>query len=206
MAYLMDTDDRDVIHAATHGMLSRNDLNFLRERMGRVMSRAGAGASEYLTKASERLSNFNLGKLRDKVDAFRDRFDTSWKEDRIVEMMDIGQMQQAKPTMRRYVMADPRIQRLFESGRTDGYGKLYTAEEPGCYGRDNQAYREYMNGAHDEVDGEDRWTTYLEIRDEDGDEPLKFEEKVAIRNSIENIHAEFDRGKQDPLSPVKKTL
>lgn len=206
MAYLMDTDDRDVIHAATHGMLSRNDLNFLRDRMTRVMARAGSGASDYLTKASEKLMSFNLGAMRDKVESFRDRFEVSWKDDRIVSMFNMRDVQQAKRKNRRYIMADPRIKRLYEEGRIDGYGKLYTNEEPGQYGRDNDAYREYMQGAHEHVDGEDRFTTYLELVDEDATGPLRFEERIIVRDNISTVHEMLDAGKQDPTSPLKKTL
>jgi hypothetical protein len=206
MAYLMDTDDDDVIHATTHGIMSRDDLSFLRERMDSAMRSAGSYASDFLRSASEKLASFDLGRLRDKVEGMRDRFHKRWEEDRIGPIMNLSAAQNAKSVNRKYTMADTRIRRLYQLGRLDGYGRLYEDEEPGALGRDHTPYREVMNGAHEVVDGEDRFTTFMGVCDEHGDAPLSVIEKHTVRDSWKVLYDLLDQGKQDPTSPLRKTL
>jgi hypothetical protein len=207
MAYIVSADD-DVIHAATHGIMDREDLSFLRDRMDSAMRSAGNYASSFLKEASTRLANFDLGKLRDRVSGLRDRFGKRWDDDRIVLLSTLTEIQNAKSRMRRYTMAEPRTRRLFQQGRLEGYGKLYEDEEPSAIGRDHTPYREVMNGAYDgSVEDEDRYTTYLEVADEYGDQPLSFDERTSVRHGTWAAQRGFlDEGKQDPVSPIKNTL
>lgn len=207
MAYLMETDDDDVIHATTHGIMSREDLSFLRERMDHAVKTAGSYASSFLSAASEKLSNFNLGKLRDKVEGMRERFGKRFDDDVVSFLSSVGEFQQAKQRNKRYIMAAPRVRSLFQQGRLEGFGDNYFDEDPGVVGRDHTPYREVMNGSFDEecVD-EDRFVTYLEVVDEHGDEPLGLEGRVAVRRSWKELYEILDRGQQDPTSPLKKTL
>lgn len=206
MAYLMDTDDEDVIHATTHGIMSREDLSFLRERMDRAMRTAGSFASDFLRSASEKLATFDLGRLRDKVEGMRDRHRMRFDDDVILPIFDISGAQNAKSVNRKYIMADTRVRRLWQLGRLDGYGDLYEDTEPGAIGRDHTPYREVMNGAHEEVNGEDRFTTFLDVRDEHGDDPLSLVERHTVRNSWKTLYDLLDRGGQDPTSRLRKTL
>lgn len=206
MAYIMDTDDNDVIHATTHGIMSRSDLNFLRDRMDRAVRSAGSMASDYLKVAREKLENFDLNRLRDKVEAMQNRFDTVWNEDRIMDLFEIKEFQQAKSNMRPYLMAEPTYRKLFHEGRADGFGDLYIDDEPGKIGRDHTKYREIYNGSHQEVDGEDQFVSYLDVIDEHGDADLNFEKKISLRWTLAELKEHTRRGKQDPLSPLKKTF
>lgn len=205
MAYLLAEADDDVIHATTHGMINREDLGFLRERMSSTLRSVGSFASKYLTEASERLANFDLGNLRRRVEVMRDRFGRRWDEDRIIQPVNLADFQQAKPTMRKYIMAEPRTRRLYHQGRLDGFANMYIDEEPGCVGRDHSVYREVMNGASVGDETEDRFVTYLAVDDSEG-QPLEHEERLVIRRTWAEQCAILDRGKQDPTSPLRKTL
>lgn len=208
MAYIVSADD-DVIHAATHGIMDRDDLSFLRDRMDSAMSSAGGYASSFLKAASEKLANFDLGRLRDRVSGLRDRFGKRWDDDRIVLLATRRDIQNAHPKMRRYVMAEPRTRLLWQQGRLEGYGELYQDDEVGSIGREHTAYREVMNGAYvsEDIPDEDHYVTYLLVQDEHGDEPLTFNEKEMTRHGTWAAQRGFlDEGKQDPLSPIGNTM
>lgn len=205
MAYLLSQDDSDVIHATTHGMINREDLGFLRERMSATMRTVGSFASKYLTEARDKLEAFDLGRLRDRVEVMRDRFGKRWDEDRILEVVDLSGFQNAKPTMRKYIMAEPRTRRLYHQGRLDGYGSLYVDDAPDCVGREHTAYREVMQGAFVGDEEEDRFVTYMGLETEEG-QPLSHVEREAIRRTWAEQRALLDRGTQDPTSPLRKTL
>lgn len=208
MAYIVSADD-DVIHAATHGIMDRDDLSFLRDRMDSAMQSAGSYASSFLKAASEKLANFDLGRLRDRVSGLRDKFGKRWDEDRIVLLDTRIALRNAKQKMRPYVMAEPRTRLLWQQGRLEGYGDLYDDDEHGMIGRDHTAYREVMNGAYvsQDIPDEDHYVTYLLVQDEHGDEPMSFTEKETTRHGTWAAQRGFlDEGTADPLSPIGNTM
>lgn len=205
MAYLLSQADNDVIHATTHGLISREDLGFLRDRMSSTVRTMGSFASKYLSEARDKLEKFDLGRLMDRVEIMRDRFGRRWDEDRILEIVDLSGFQNAKPTMRKYIMAEPRTRRLYHQGRLDGFGNMYVDDAPDCVGREHTAYREVMQGAFVGDEEEDRFITYLGLETEEG-QPLSHTERVAIRRTWVEQRELLNRGKQDPTSPLRKTL
>lgn len=207
MAYLVSTDDDDVIHATTHGIMSRGDLSFLRERIDSAVRSASGVAARYLNAARDSLARFDFSRLRDNVESMRDRFGRRWDEDRILPLTDLPSLQHAKPTMRQYVMAEPRTRQLYYQNRLDGYGDLYEDDDVGAIGRAHSTYREVMNGSYvDEVEDEDRFVTYLDALDEYGETTLSKTKRDAIRRTWEVQRELLDKGKQDFTSTLRKTL
>lgn len=206
VAFCMD-DDADLIRTSTHGMMSNDDLRFFRDRMDTALKSAGSMASDYLRSAAESLASFNLGHLRDRVEAMRDRFSNRWEDDRIRRLPKISDFQNAKPTNRRYLMAIPRLRKLYQQGRSDGFGELYYDEEPGAIGRNHTPYREMMNGSHvAEIEDETVFVTYLGLEDEEGDQPLTHHNRTDLRANADTIDEILDRGTQDPASVRRKML
>lgn len=206
IVFCMD-DDADLIRTSTHGMMSNDDLRFFRDRLDTAMRSAGSMASDYLKSAADNLASFNLDRLRDRVEAMRDRFTRRFDDDSIRRLPSISDFQNAKPTLRKYIMADPRVRKLYQQGRVDGFGELYHDDEPGAIGRNHTAYREMMNGSHMvEIEDEEVFVTYLGVRDENDDEPLTHRNKVDIRANRVTLGEILDRGKQDPTSVRRKTL
>lgn len=208
MALIVTGDDDDIIHASTHGLMSRDDVSYFRERVERAARTATGLASKYLNNARESLKNFSLSGLKDRVDAMRDRFTHRWDEDRIQELVTLQDQQQAKPTMRKLLMADPRARNLFYAGRISGWEGDFEDEWAGWTAGETPLYRQLMNGAYDDsAPDEDRWVTKLGAADEIyGDEEYSHHEKVAVRRSWRAQRAEFDNGQQDPTSHLRKTL
>lgn len=207
MAYIVSDGDADVIHASTHGMMSRNDLEFFRDRVDKVARSAGNFASRYLNRAKEALDNFDFSSIRDRVEGMRNRFGRRWDEDRILPLVDLGDFQNAKPMNRAVVMAFPRYRKLWYEGRADGYDGLYEDDERNSIGRDHDMYREIYNGSHVEgEEGEDTFVTYFGVVDEYGDAKFNIVEKDDARWTHRTLDEILNRGKQDPGSPTRKTL
>lgn len=207
MAFLVEVDNEDVIHATTHGIISRSDLSFLRERMDTSFRTATGNARRYLEVARDKLASFDFGKLRDSVEGMRDRFGKRWDQDRVAFLPGLVDLRNAKPTMRNYIMADTRIRLLYQQGRCEGYGDGYVDDEVGAIGRDHSTYREVMNGSYSEgSEGEDTFVTYLGIVDEHGDSNLSHDGKQLIRRTWAELRAILDMGVFDPTSAKGKTL
>lgn len=207
MAYLVTNVDDDLIHATTHGIMSRDDLEFLRERVDQAQRSASGFVRKYLDVAKDSLARFDFGRLKDRVESMRDRFGRRWDEDRVLSIVDLSGAQNAKPTMRRYIMAMPRVRQLWYQDRLDGYSGLYEDDCPGAIGRDHDTYREVMNGSYVEgEEGEDTFVTYLGVVDDHGDSNLTHLQREAVRRTWNEISAMLDRGGQDPTSPLRKTL
>lgn len=207
MAYLIDaeTDDR-TLHATTHGMLSRSDIGFFRERVSRNVKYAANYVNDYLKEAKDLIDNFDFDVLRDKVEAVRDRFGKRWDEDRIMRLTSLADLQQAKPKMQRYLMANPRVRKLFYGNKVNGYNGAFYSDEPGLYGNEHSDYRNVMQGGYVGTDDEDRFVTYLDVLHDDSDDVLTFNERLVIREAWALMDAELDAGGQDPTSPSKTTL
>lgn len=200
-------DDADLIRTSTHGMMSGDDLRFFRDRMDTAMRAAGGAASEYLRSAYDNLTSFNLDRLRDRVEAVRDKFTKRWDEDRVSRLGSLLDFQNAKPMNRRYIMAIPRLRKLYQEGRADGYDSAYEDEEPGAIGRNHTPYREMMNGSYvEEVADEDNFVQYLGVEDEDGNQVLSGARRQDLRANMVTMAEILDRGKQDPSSRRRKTL
>lgn len=200
-------DDADLIRTSSHGMMSREDLRFFRDRMDTAIRSAGAGASEYLRSAYDNLASFNLDRLRDRVEAMRDRFTKRWDEDRVCRLPSISDFQNAKPSNRRYIMAIPRLRALWQAGRCDGFDGLYDDEEPGAIGRNHTPYREMMNGSYvEENEDEDTFVTYFGVEDDEGEQPLTGARRQDLRVNMRTMEEILNRGTQDPTSVKRKTL
>lgn len=207
MAYIVRDGDDDVIHATTHGIMSRGDLSFLKDRVDDAMRTAGGVASKYLSKARDSLAKFDFGLLRDSVEGMRERFGKRWDEDRIQYLTDLSSFQHAKPTNRRIIMAHPRTRLLYQQGRLDGYDGLYEDEEPGAIGRTHTPYREIMHGAFiDNDEGEDHFVNMMGQEDENGETTVSAQNRHASRHNWASQDDMLDHGKQDFTSPERKTL
>ncbi|ANH52335.1 hypothetical protein MADMEL_233 [Erwinia phage vB_EamM_MadMel] len=101
------------------------------------------------------------------------------------QLLNLADMQTAKPIMQRWVMAQPDIRQMYHQQRIDGYSETYEDAQPGMVGADHYDYRRAANGmlqfAHTEEVPMASWqaTTYYE-RLVEGDNELSFHEKRDI--------------------------
>lgn len=206
MARLVDCDE-DVMHARTHGIMSTSDLSFFRDRAERSMREIGHFRSAYAQESFDAIASFDLAGLRDRVEATNDRFEHRWYKNIIQELDDLIAIRNATPINRRYIMSDPRIRRLHQLGRTDGYGDLYEDEDPMATALEHQANREIITGGYvEEIEEADTWRMCLGTTDENGDQTARFSQREIVRDNRRKVHAFLDLGGLDPLSPLGKTL
>lgn len=201
MAYIVDDYDDNVMAATTHGMLSRDDMSFLKGMSERLLGRGPREfTNKYLGHARDVLTNFDFDLVRRKVRSIRDRFVSRFDVDGIVTIDTIQSVQSARPQMRKYIMAAPRVRDLYRKGRIEGYGEHYEDSDPTRATKYHEAYREVNNGSYVGDDTTDAWMTHLEIADEYGDENLSHMEKVIIRRGWTAISNWLDENDEDPTS------
>ncbi|QZA71017.1 hypothetical protein AH06_247 [Erwinia phage AH06] len=61
------------------------------------------------------------------------------------QLLNISDLQTAKPVMQRWVMAQPEIRELYQQQRIDGYSETYEDAQPGRVGADHYDYRRATN-------------------------------------------------------------
>lgn len=203
MAFLVSNADSDAIHSFTHGVLSRDDLSYFRNRVHEAARTATGYASKYLERARETLENFDLSGLRRSVDRLRERFGKRWDEDRITALLTVPSLRDAKPTMRRYAMAMPRLRTLYMKGRVEGYDGDFQNDEPGFVGVMHDDYRNVMTGSYIGNEEEDRWITHLMPDDE---EALDHFEREYVRETWCFQDLVLDEGIHDTTSRIGNTL
>lgn len=209
MAFLIseDMDDR-VIHASIHGIVDRAGLNYYRDRLRDVGRTATGLSKKFIDRASEYLEDFDLDGIRDGLHALRDRWGKRWDKDRIYEFDEIGDIQQAKSIMRRWMMANPRIRKLWREDKIYGYGGEFTNSWDTSEYTDLTDYRKVMQGAYVGTDEEDLFITFMDVLaevDEDV-ETLSFIERETIRAAWALAEEHLNNGLQDPTSPFKAML
>ncbi len=206
MAYIVTGSDDD-LHASMHGLVTRDDMSFVKRLSDRISLKGPREAGSRYLEASRRIfENFDFNGMRNRVRNMRDRFMNKFDEDGITPILTIQDLQNAKPRMRRYMMALPRLRTLHSKGRIEGYGELYEDEDPQALDVQHAAYREANNGAYVPEDGEDRWITHLGVDDENGFEELTHYEKVLVRQGWEAVNSYLDENDEDPTSSLGAKL
>lgn len=149
------------------------------------------GFASFVTDLSDRFEKFGtFGQLS----AMASRADNIFQEDVISTMSSLEAMQNAKPIMRRFIMANPTVRELFHKDRCFGYGEDYVDNHPGTLGEDHYDYRRVM----DEVvfindDDVFEVVNYGEELEEDEIE-LNIIEKRDIINTWEWCEYHMDKG------------
>lgn len=192
----------DEMSMASRGMLSRDSIDFFKNRIADRFERAGRRTSKYLEAAVETTKNLNFDILHRKLELVRRKANASL-EDLIVPLTDIASIRTATSKMRRYIMADTRVRMLWYKGMLEGYGDLYNDDEKGCVGEDHSTYRKIYQGMQKEVGDEVHFTTYFDVLEDDED--LSLEERLDIIETHEAIHRYLDQGLEDPTSPTGNT-
>jgi len=131
-----------------------------------------------------------------------------FQRDTIYAMDSISQLQQAKPTMQRWIMACPEVRTYYHQQRCDGYSDSYVDSSPGLVGEQHHDYQKVMNGILQETDDPEidwKYTTWLHDTD-DVDPQLSFSEQVTILSVWDLVKGMMKPGKEDPTSPYCTNL
>lgn len=181
---------------------------------------------EYLTECNERVATTiseASRRFRDSVSDMYRAFDASntarlaravtrkianiWSDDVIKPLLNIGEIQHARVTMQRYIMAQPDVRERYHQQRCDGYSDSYVDDSPKVIGTGHYDYRRVTHGVCFKHPGSDvmQSITYYEgLRS--GDRNLHISEQAEILNTWDAVKELLDEGNEDPTSKFNAAL
>lgn len=169
----------DVISHLSGGSASREFLDYLDD----LNSSAGRFISDNATRFMERASSFKRRRVSSEVKrmarAVKERLGHFWQEDMIRTLERIEDVQNAPPSMQRWIVANPNVRRRVREGVLDGYSETYVDTEPFQTPEKHSDYQHIMSGLLQD----DRVVDYFLESLTDTKETLDFDEKVMIRRS-----------------------
>lgn len=201
MALLIDGDAMS-FRAAAYGRPRETTLNFLQQQF-HDPSRAMVLADQSFFNRAQQMFDTNYGEeALNRLEAVRRSLRSVWDQDVIRPLFTKEDFQTARPSMQRWVMANPFVRKLYKEGRVEGYGETYIDHKKQGIGKDHYDYRLATSGFATFND-EDGWTatTYGDELLEGDDRPT-FLEQVDIFDTW--IHAEYHllNGTRDITSPA----
>lgn len=207
MAIAVHADD-DVFRSLVYGVPKSEDRDFLRGYIESAASRLGRGAEAFVAKARQRFESFDLRALDRKLESVTRKIRHGFDRDRIQPITKIGQYQHAGPTVQRWSLANPRVQRLLAAGRMNGWERTYSDPHRGKIGEDNPDYCKVVNGlARIDEHGHTKIVQYFNAYDADGREELNFREQVTIHDYMwSSMNAIIAQGQDDPTDEDNGSL
>lgn len=129
-----------------------------------------------------------------------------WQLDGIVPLQNMGQFQQATPTMQRWVMACPEVRHEFHAQRCDGYNGSYVDYEPHRVAEQHYDYRRATNGLYlDNTNQGSTATTWIEEL-YPGDNELSFNDQMDIEETWHFARQHILARADDPTSKENNSL
>lgn len=122
----------------------------------------------------------------------------AFKPNVIINLDTLEEIQQAKPVMQRWIMANPYVREIYHNQQCCGYDGSYVDMYPNDIGEAHYDYRRVMNGMV--VEDDEGWyvTEYVEDLVE-GDRHLQFDEQCDILKTWDLAEL-FMRKKEDVTS------
>lgn len=124
-----------------------------------------------------------------------------WQVDEVRPLTTMGEFQHAPSIMRRYIMVNPVVRKMFVEQRIAGYDGSYVDPYPEDDLENHYDHRRVMNGVIVD-DDENDWssTTYYDTPMEGDSESLDFADQIDIIDSWGNIVDLIRKGGEDPTS------
>lgn len=133
-----------------------------------------------------------------------------WDRDDIRALCGIGEQQDAKPVMQRWLMAEPTYRELYHQQRVDGYSDEYVDMEPGAVGNDHYDYRRVTDGllvTVEDPDSDHDWEMVHHIEDlREGDVDLEIDQVSDILESWRHRAMHVVAGGKDPGSKYNDNM
>lgn len=178
-------------------------MQFLENQFTNVSSTLTEAGRSFFSNAKDVFESFtNSDAMRAARNALR-KAGGLFQRDEIRSIWELADLQTAKPTMQRYIMAMPEIRRLWQEQRIDGYSNTYVDMYPGTIGENHYDYRRMTNALVQETpdDDEAEYVIKEHIDDlVDGDRELDIDEKADLDYTREVAKAVIDIGIDDPTS------
>lgn len=196
MAQVIQGDD-SLFSSAIFGEPDWGTLQFLSNQYTNISNHLSESSASFFSAAKDTYEKISGSAAMRTARAAARKITHMWDKDEIRQLDKIGDFQQSKLTMQRWIMAQPYVRSLYFEQRIDGYSESYANIWRTDIGADHIDYQIVMHGVVEEKDDRLLATSYY-IESEE--KPLSIEEKNDILISWENVVRMLKTGNEDPTS------
>lgn len=185
-----------IVYARPH----ENTIQFLQNHNQQFYQGLNDAGRQFMDAARSFYDQMGLTYGTRQLEALSRTVEGMWQSDSIRELKSLDELQNAPPAMRRWIMAQPDLRKLYHQQRVDGYINQYVDYFPNDVGEAHYDYRRATNGVVMEND-DGSWharTHFEELLP--GDQPLTKLERADIQGTWEYVLAVLTTGQDDPTS------
>lgn len=189
--------------ALIYGEKSSQVLDVLERNLERFREDVGEVGRHFYERAADVYERFNGSAALRYARMVRNQVRGLFRPDTIRTFTDIGDMQQAGPVGRRWLMASEFAYERFQQQRISAWEGTWVDPEPGVPARERRDWRMVNHGlVHDVEDNEDYgWKVTFHFDDlEPGEKPLTIDQKDTILDNQARFEAFVLLGEEDPSS------
>lgn len=192
--------------AMIYGDQHQGTTELLRQQFSNVGHHLSDAARRFMDSAQAQFEQLSQGYAAQLLRAAGRAINSFWIPDQIQILNSIGQIQYAPHQMRRWIMAEESLRKLYHQGRVEGYGEDYIDLDPGKVGAAHYDYRRATNGLvqiDQEPDDDGNYgfqaITYFEALRAD-DRELELVEQADIQATWKALRPMLTSGSEDPTS------
>lgn len=202
----MEIESLDVFDAAVYGTPHQGTVDYVKEQFSRGWDNlTDVGRSFFEEKRALVEAATSHDAFR-KTEALARKFRHMWDTDDIKQLNTLSELQQAKPTMQRWLMADPVARDLRNRNLIDGYSNTYDDWSPKDTGENHYDFRRVTDGIFiEDEDGNGECVSYAESHVNDEDD-LSFAQQGDINAGWNAQRELFKRRREDPTSPLNDRM
>lgn len=198
------------VQALLYGDVHPGTQRFFESRQESGFDRLREGARAFIQQAQEKFGFMASDATRRAIRDVRKAANWAWHGDYVRPLRSIDDLQLASPVMRRYLMAEPTIRKLYQRQQISGYDGQYEDLQPGVLGEDHRDYRRVMNEIVVEEEPDENETNfwahqYMDVLVDD-EPPLDPDEQFTVLECWNLAKRFMLEGKRDPTSLYNATL
>lgn len=176
------------------------DREVFREKLSRYRGR------EYIDRFDDRSRSLDLDLLARRAMAVNRMSRSAFRDDMIMELIEVGDFQHASRVMQDYLLSDRRIGYLARNQRIEAWRRPLEDIVDEMDSRFNPMYRSMTDGMMQVSEEDSRDMVVENFLCDDDHEQLNYHEQSAIAYSRERILAIFNEGLEDPTSRLNNLL
>ena len=196
-------------NAYIYGQKHPSTLSFLQNSMQAAqnltssLTEVGKG---FFATIGNMFDKFNGSEAMRRIRNALEKVDNIHSLDVVKHLSTIAAVQQAQPTMQRFIMANPFVRQMYLDNRLDGFSDSYVNVHGNAIGENHYDYRLVMNGlmqVPEEPKDENDQGVIMDYYDERpaSELDLQLADQNAIVDTWANVIAWIQQGREDPTSP-----
>lgn len=200
---VIDVDDIMMATDALSYGPPRRAREYMNQRIERYLSVAKEAPSAFLSGIRERYDEIRSGEAARKVMALTNRLKAIWEVNEIRHLGNLRELRQAPPVMRRYMMANPKVRKLYHNDGCSGYAEAYVDDSPGRIKKDHYDFRRVTDEIyyHDTEENTVEFSKHYESVSAEVEQLMTFMAKTKILSSWRVTEDHLNSGSNlDPVS------